>query len=169
MLKIANLKTLVWKKYRKNWWGYLEKSCTCSSKKNGLTYWHFYQVFHKCWNIWDKVFKSGPSKICGRQPLKNLKGWSLLVTLVSNCSFTECWPEGHSESRQTSKIEHFTKIVNDLKPLNILTKIFRYYSGFWIRLWFPYKCWFLTTDDDYQLVFTFTIQCYRCIVYIALI
>ena len=22
-------------------------------------------------NIWDKVFKNGPSKICGRQPLKN--------------------------------------------------------------------------------------------------
>ena len=27
--------------------------------------------------IWDKVFKSGPSKVCGRQPFKNLKGiWS---------------------------------------------------------------------------------------------
>ena len=25
-------------------------------------------------DIWDKVFKSGPSRICGRQPLKNLKG-----------------------------------------------------------------------------------------------
>ena len=24
-------------------------------------------------NIWDNVFKDGPSKICGRQPLKNLK------------------------------------------------------------------------------------------------
>ena len=23
-------------------------------------------------DIWDKVFKSGPSKFCGRQPLKNL-------------------------------------------------------------------------------------------------
>ena len=23
--------------------------------------------------IWNKVFKNGPSKICGRQPLKNLK------------------------------------------------------------------------------------------------
>ena len=28
-------------------------------------------------HIWDKVFKSGPSKICGRQPLKNLKGYGL--------------------------------------------------------------------------------------------
>ena len=25
--------------------------------------------------IWDKVFKSGPSKVCGRQPLKNLMGY----------------------------------------------------------------------------------------------
>ena len=24
-------------------------------------------------DIWDKVFKSGPSKICGKQPLKDLK------------------------------------------------------------------------------------------------
>ena len=24
---------------------------------------------------WDKVFKIGPSKICGRQPLKNLKSY----------------------------------------------------------------------------------------------
>ena len=26
----------------------------------------------------DKVFKNGPSKTCGREPLKNLKGYSLL-------------------------------------------------------------------------------------------
>ena len=24
-------------------------------------------------SVWDKVFKNGPSKICERQPLKNLK------------------------------------------------------------------------------------------------
>ena len=35
------------------------------------------------WNIWDKVrdklgIQSGLSKFCGRQPLKNLKGYSLL-------------------------------------------------------------------------------------------
>ena len=29
-------------------------------------------------NIWDKRFKNGPSKICGRQPLKYLKEYSLL-------------------------------------------------------------------------------------------
>ena len=27
--------------------------------------------------IWDKVFKNGPSKICGRQPLKNFKRYDL--------------------------------------------------------------------------------------------
>ena len=26
---------------------------------------------------WDKVFKDGTSKICGRQPLKNLNGYGL--------------------------------------------------------------------------------------------
>ena len=33
-------------------------------------------------NIWDKVFKNGPSKICGRQPIKNLKEYSLVRGLV---------------------------------------------------------------------------------------
>ena len=27
---------------------------------------------------WDKVFKSGPRKICGRQPLNYLKGYGRL-------------------------------------------------------------------------------------------
>ena len=27
---------------------------------------------------WDKLFKDGPSNICGRQPLKNLNGYGLL-------------------------------------------------------------------------------------------
>ena len=33
-------------------------------------------------HIWDKVFKNGPSKICGRQPLKNLK-YGLLKQTIS--------------------------------------------------------------------------------------
>ena len=28
--------------------------------------------------IWDKIFKNGPSRICGRQPLKHLTGYGLL-------------------------------------------------------------------------------------------
>ena len=27
--------------------------------------------------IWDKVFKNGPSKICGTQSFKNVKGYGL--------------------------------------------------------------------------------------------
>ena len=30
------------------------------------------------WYVWDKVFKSESSKICGRLPLKNLKRYDLL-------------------------------------------------------------------------------------------
>ena len=33
--------------------------------------------------IWDKVFKNGPSKICERQPLKNLKEYGLLKQTIS--------------------------------------------------------------------------------------
>ena len=35
------------------------------------------------WNICDKVFKNGPSKICGKQPLKNLKWYGLLRQTIS--------------------------------------------------------------------------------------
>ena len=31
-------------------------------------------IHFKYGKIWDKLFKNGPSKICERQPLKNLKG-----------------------------------------------------------------------------------------------
>ena len=31
---------------------------------------------------WDKVFKNGPSKICGKQPLRNFT-WSILEYLDS--------------------------------------------------------------------------------------
>ena len=37
--------------------------------------------------IWDKVFKNGPSKICGRQPLKSLKGYGLLMQTISLQTF----------------------------------------------------------------------------------
>ena len=33
--------------------------------------------------IWDKVFKNGPSKICGKQPLKNFT-WSILECFAAN-------------------------------------------------------------------------------------
>ena len=35
-------------------------------------------------DMWDKVFKNGPSKICGRQPLKYLKWYGLLKHNVKN-------------------------------------------------------------------------------------
>ena len=38
------------------------------------------QLLLFCINIWAKVFKNGPSKICGRQPLKKFT-WSILEYL----------------------------------------------------------------------------------------
>ena len=51
--------------------------------------------------ICDKVFKIGPSKICGREPLKNLKGFCLLKAdhtpskflRLSSTNFTWSIPE----------------------------------------------------------------------------
>ena len=34
--------------------------------------------------IWDKVFKNGPSKICGKQPLKNLADHIPLIFLKAD-------------------------------------------------------------------------------------
>ena len=38
---------------------------------------------------WDKVFKNGPSKICGRQSLKRFKGYGLLKQMyrIPNVQF----------------------------------------------------------------------------------
>ena len=38
------------------------------------------------WNTWDKVFKNGPSKICGRHSLKDLKGNGLLKHISDHIS-----------------------------------------------------------------------------------
>ena len=42
------------------------------------------QLFSRLSFIWVKVFKNGPSKICGRQPLKNLKWYGMLRHITSN-------------------------------------------------------------------------------------
>ena len=41
-----------------------------------------YIISGQC-NNWVKAFKNGPGKICGRQPLKNLKGCGLLKQTIS--------------------------------------------------------------------------------------
>ena len=41
-------------------------------------------------NIWDKLFKNEPKKICGRQPLKNLKGYGLSKDFLANFKFQSC-------------------------------------------------------------------------------
>ena len=41
----------------------------------------------------DKVFKNGPSKICGRQLLKNLKGYGLLSRPYPFIFFEGCLPQ----------------------------------------------------------------------------
>ena len=48
--------------------------------------------------IWDKVFKNGPSKVCVRQSLKNLKGYGPLSLQnfwrLSSTNFTRSYVEG---------------------------------------------------------------------------
>ena len=70
-------------------------------------------------NIWDKVFKSRSSKICGKQPLKNLKGYPVkslgkmkrgrpMIKSISNIkewcdgSISDCihWAQVHTQWRK---------------------------------------------------------------------
>ena len=44
-----------------------------SMSSNNRVIKHSYTKLVLVISIWVKVFKNGPSKICGRQPLKNLK------------------------------------------------------------------------------------------------
>ena len=49
-----------------------------------------YAAFVHETNIWDKAFKNGPSKICGRQPLKNFTLLSIVEYFVPYISGKEC-------------------------------------------------------------------------------
>ena len=42
-------------------------------------------------HIWAQVFKKGPSKICGRQPLKNLMGYGLLKAVFHKFYLVHSW------------------------------------------------------------------------------
>ena len=44
-------------------------------------------------NIWDKVCKNGPSKICARQTLKNLKFYGLSQQIILLWIFKTCLPK----------------------------------------------------------------------------
>ena len=44
-------------------------------------------------HTWDKVFNIGLSQFCGRQPLKNFKGYGLLEKTISLNYFKSCLPQ----------------------------------------------------------------------------
>ena len=57
-------------------------------------------------NIWVKIFKNGPGKICGRQTSKNFT-LSILQYPYTEAYLRPC---------QTSMVKLFAKIVNNQKP-----------------------------------------------------
>ena len=72
---------------------------------------------------WDKVFKNGPSKICGRQPLKNLKAFGLpksqiMRDLISNLSSFLPFPNIWLREKKLSSKKKLTS--SGCKPLAIL-------------------------------------------------
>ena len=76
-----------------------ELACAAKCKKQSVTCETNYRaVIDPFFKIqlrykWDKVFKNGPNKICGRQPVKNLKGHALLKQTISFQIFKGCLPQ----------------------------------------------------------------------------
>ena len=58
--------------------------------------------------IWDRVFKNEPSKICGRQPFKNLRCYGLLKhTSAFELSEQQCWINFETAAHQWKLEHHF--------------------------------------------------------------
>ena len=71
-------------------------------------------------DIWEKVFKNGPSEICGRQPLKNLKWYGLLksiLCIVDNMP-KKLWTYWFVSGSAISE-EGFQKLENILFPFAV--------------------------------------------------
>ena len=62
------------------WKSLLKKHSSDDDVTPGITK-NFPKIFWTTGNNWVMIFKNGPSKICGRQPLKNFT-WSILNTLT---------------------------------------------------------------------------------------
>ena len=93
-------------------------------------------------NVWDKVFKNEPSKLCGRQLLKNLKWYGLL--------------------KQTSRPFCF-KFFKGCLPQILLKCQQRFLTGFKIRLCTQpaFTCSKLTIENTktrYEICSTLTIK-----------
>ena len=58
---------------------------------------------------WEKVFKNGPSKICGRQPLKNF-AWSILEYFVPDVTEKKLFREILSVYKFPHKLWFIIKI-----------------------------------------------------------
>ena len=73
--------------------------------------------------IWDKVFKNGPSKICGKQPLKNLN--SALSRPYPFKFFKGCLPQilFGPFFNTLSHMSHMSYIWNALKRVNWFTLV----------------------------------------------
>ena len=86
-------------------------------KKFSRTMWILLAVIY-LWYIWVKVFKNGPSKICGRQPLKKLK-WNLQIFLrLPFTNFTWSILE-YFDPNDVTFLNHFTPLASFFTPESI--------------------------------------------------
>ena len=73
--------------------GLISRFDTAKLEKNSLTISLKKRALLIKTNKWDKVFKNETSKICGRRPLKNLKGYGLLKQTLPFKFFKRCFSQ----------------------------------------------------------------------------
>ena len=81
---------------------------------------------------WNKVFKNGPSKICGMQPLKMLKWYGLLKRIISLHFklFKACIPQillGQFLNNLSQSLQENLK--NPMRVLQIVVSVFQIYAN----------------------------------------
>ena len=72
-------------------------------------------IGHKC----DNIFKNGPSKICGGQPLKKLKGYGLLKLCIIHCLMQRLgpiWLYDHLLVSQAEDITIQSQLLGQILP-----------------------------------------------------
>ena len=116
--------------------------------------------------IWDKVFKNGPSKVCGRQPLKNLKKYHVLKLTIIIEIFKGCLPQillcpflntlSHMIFQWTSGAEDLTQIINEL------IHVTKNSSSFSINLLFASQPNLVNESSVHYLLHS---NCYRQIIF----
>ena len=107
--------------------------------------------------IWVNVFKNGPSKICGRQPLKNFT-WTILEYLalthlslqqIANFIYYIVLDSNYSISQNVERTEINLVTSNNLYFLSCKLWLKHWFTDiFWMWIYFKENLWILSAEFE---------------------